>query len=55
MILDLVFCLYKGGYPKVLNQNSSKFGDFVQAFGPHFRRSAANNWQISTSCFYIVE
>ena len=21
----------------------------------HLRRSAANNWQISTSCFYFVE
>ena len=32
--LDHVFCMYKGVNPKVFKSNSSKFGDFVQAFGP---------------------
>ena len=34
--LDLVFYMYKGGNPKFLNLEFSKFGDSVPAFGPHF-------------------
>ena len=33
MNLDHVFCIYKGVIQKSLNENSSKIGDFVQAFG----------------------
>ena len=39
-----------------LTQQGIPIFQHVQCLGEHFlRRSAANNWQVSTSCFYFVE